>query len=35
MVEVHCLNRVMHQFGLHQHSPNDVDTLDHMHVGNR
>jgi len=27
MVQVHCLDRVMHQFGLHQHSPNDVDTL--------
>jgi len=35
MVEVHCLDRVMHQFGLHQHSPNDADTLDHMHAGNR
>jgi hypothetical protein len=31
IVEVHCPNREMHQFGLHQHIPDDVDTLDDLH----
>jgi len=34
IVEVHCPDRVMHQFGLHQHISNDVDTFDGMHVVN-
>jgi hypothetical protein len=34
IVEVHCPDQVMHQFELHQHIPNDVDTFDGMHVVN-
>ena len=31
IVEVHCSNRGMHQFGLHQHIPDDVYTFDDLH----
>jgi len=34
IVEVHCLDQVMCQFGLHQHILDDVDTLDDIHVFN-
>jgi len=32
--KVHCLNIVMCQLGLHQHIPDDVDTLDNVYVIN-
>jgi hypothetical protein len=35
IVEVHCPDRVMREFGLHQHISDDVDTLDDFHVINR
>ena len=34
-IEVYCPDRVMHQFGLHRHIPNDIDTFDDMHIVNR
>jgi hypothetical protein len=34
IVEVHCLDQVMCQFGLHQHILDGVDTLDDVHVFN-
>jgi hypothetical protein len=34
IVEVHYSDWVMRQFRLHQHIPDDVDTLDDFHVVN-
>jgi hypothetical protein len=35
IIEMYCPDQVMHQFRLHQHIADDVDTFDNMHVVNR
>ena len=35
IVEAHCSDWVMRQFGLHHHIFDDVDTLDDFHIVNR
>jgi len=35
IVEMHCSDWVMRQFGLHHHIFDDVDTLDDFHIVNR
>jgi hypothetical protein len=35
IIEVHYPDRVMYQFRLYQHIPNDVDILDDLYIINR